>query len=120
MSAFDRAALERDETVQHAHLRLHRLGAGRAQADSDAAPNAAQIDLSKVVLDSGAKTAGEAVDYLLWRMLRVPAAKATATVRGVPDQELGTDSIDRAKTYMEDPLRMTVHLIMSTPEYQMV
>ena len=35
-------------------------------------------------------------------------------------RELGTDSIDRAKTYMEDPLRMTVHLIMSTPEYQIV
>ena len=35
-------------------------------------------------------------------------------------KELGTDSIERAKTYMEDPLRMTVHLIMSTPEYQMV
>ena len=32
--------------------------------------------------------------------------------------ELGTDSIDRAKTYLEDALRMTVHLIMSTPEYQ--
>ena len=35
-------------------------------------------------------------------------------------RELGTDSIERAKTYMEDPLRMTVHLIMSTPEYQIV
>ena len=35
-------------------------------------------------------------------------------------KELGTDSIERAKTYMEDPLRMTVHLIMSTPEYQVV
>ena len=33
-------------------------------------------------------------------------------------KELGTDTIDRAKTYMEDALRMTVHLIMSTPEYQ--
>ena len=35
-------------------------------------------------------------------------------------KELGTDSIDRARTYMEDPLRMTVHLIMSTAEYQIV
>ena len=35
-------------------------------------------------------------------------------------RELGTDNIDRAKTYMEDPLRMTVHLIMSTAEYQIV
>jgi hypothetical protein len=35
-------------------------------------------------------------------------------------KELGTDRIDRSTTYMEDPLRMTVHLIMSTPEYQIV
>ena len=34
-------------------------------------------------------------------------------------RELGTDSVDRAKSYMEDALRMTVHLIMSTPEYQL-
>jgi hypothetical protein len=35
-------------------------------------------------------------------------------------KELGTDNVERAKTYLEDPLRMTVHLIMSTPEYQVV
>jgi hypothetical protein len=33
---------------------------------------------------------------------------------------LGTDSIERARTYMEDGLRMTAHLIMSTAEYQLV
>jgi hypothetical protein len=35
-------------------------------------------------------------------------------------KELGTDAIDRAKSYMEDALRMTAHLVMSTPEYQIV
>ena len=35
-------------------------------------------------------------------------------------RELGTDSIERARTYMEDALRMTAHLIMSTAEYQLV
>jgi len=34
------------------------------------------------------------------------------------DDELGTSDLDRARTYMEDPLRMVTHLIMSTPEYQ--
>ena len=34
------------------------------------------------------------------------------------DDELGTPDIGRAETYMEDPLRMVAHLIMSTPEYQ--
>ena len=34
-------------------------------------------------------------------------------------KELGTDSVAKAKSYMEDALRMTVHLIMSTAEYQL-
>ena len=73
-----------------------------------------------MVLDSGARTTGEAVDYLMWRMVRVPIATTRDTFVTALTKELGTDSIDRAKTYMEDPLRMTVHLIMSTPEYRIV
>jgi hypothetical protein len=74
-----------------------------------------------MVLDSGAKTTAEAVDYLMWRMLRVPAAKAARdTFVAFLTRELGTDSIDRARSYIEDALRMTVHLVMSTPEYQIV
>jgi hypothetical protein len=74
-----------------------------------------------MVLASGAKTAGEAVDYLTWRILRVPVAKETRNaLTAFLTNELGTDSVDRARTYMEDPLRMTVHLVMSTPEYQIV
>ena len=34
------------------------------------------------------------------------------------DDELGTSDINRARTYLEEPLRMVAHLIMSTPEYQ--
>jgi len=34
--------------------------------------------------------------------------------------ELGTEDLSRAKSYMEDALRMTAHLVMSTPEYQIV
>ena len=33
-------------------------------------------------------------------------------------EELGTTDLARANTYLEDPLRMVTHLIMSTPEYQ--
>jgi hypothetical protein len=74
-----------------------------------------------MVRDSGATTTAEAVDYLLWRMLRVPASKATRdALVAFLSKELGTDSIERGKTYMEDALRMTVHLVMSTPEYQIV
>ena len=35
------------------------------------------------------------------------------------DQQLGTSDVARADSYLEDPLRMLVHLIMSQPEYQL-
>ena len=54
-------------------------------------------------------------------MLRVTAAKETRdALVAFLTKELGTESVDRARTYMEDPLRMTVRLLMSTPEYQVV
>jgi len=120
MTMFDRVALERDEQF---NTRISGY-IGWEQAARRLIPtprNAAQFNLSQMIVESGARTSGEAVDYLLWRMLRVPPARTerdglVAFLSG----ELGTDSIDRAKTYMEDPLRMTVHLIMSTPEYQIV
>jgi len=120
MSEFDRVALERDEKF---NTRISGY-IGWEQAARKLIPTprvAARFDLSAMVLTSGAKTAAEAVDYLTWRMLRVPAAKETRdALVAFLTKELGTESVDRAKTYMEDPLRMTVHLLMSTPEYQVV
>jgi hypothetical protein len=120
MTMFDRVALERDERF---NTRISSsLGWERAARKLIPTPRqAAQFDVTQMVMESGAKSTAEAVDYLVWRMLRVPTAKA-ARERFVEflTKELGTDSIDRAKTYMEDALRMTVHLIMSTPEYQIV
>jgi len=118
MSAFDMVALERDERF---NTRISGY-IGWQQAARKLIPTprrAAQFDLTAMVVDSGAQTPAEAVDYLLWRLLRVPAAQGTrdALVTFLT-KELGTDTIDRARTYMEDALRLTVHLIMSTPEYQ--
>ena len=79
----------------------------------------ARIDMTQMILDSGAATTGEAVDYLLARFLRVPLAPgARDAMVEFLEGELGTSDIGRAQTYMEDPLRMVSHLIMSTPEYQ--
>jgi uncharacterized protein DUF1800 len=119
MSTFDMVALERDEQF---NTRISGY-IGWQQAARKLIPTprqAAQFDLTQMVLQSEAKTTAEVVDYLLWRMLRVPTAKATrdALVEFLT-KELGTDIIGRARTYMEDALRMTVHLIMSTPEYQL-
>jgi len=120
MTTFDMVALERDERF---NTRISGY-IGWEQAARKLIPTprtAAQFDLTQMVLESGARTTAEAVDYLMWRMLRVPTAKAArSTFVAFLTRELGTDSIDRAKTYMEDALRMTVHLAMSTPEYQIV
>jgi uncharacterized protein DUF1800 len=120
MSAFDRAALERDEQF---NTRISGY-IGWEQAGRKLIPtprHAARFDLTRMVMASGSKTTAEAVDYLLWRFLRVPTAQPTrdAFVSFLTG-ELGTDNIERAGSYMEDALRMTVHLIMSTPEYQIV
>jgi hypothetical protein len=120
MTTFDMVAQERDEQF---NTRISGY-IGWEQAARKLIPtprNAAQIDLAQMVLESGAKTTGQAVDYLLWRMVRVPIAKVTRdAIVAFLTKELSTDSVDRAVTYMEDALRMTVHLIMSTPEYQIV
>ena len=120
MSAFDRAALERDEQF---NTRISGY-IGWQQAARKLIPtprHAAALNLTRMVLDGDARTTGDAVDYLLWRLLRVPAARATRDrLVAFLTSELGTESLERAKTYMEDPLRLTVHLIMSTPEYQIV
>ena len=120
MTTFDRVALERDEQF---NTRISGY-IGWQQAARKLIPTprqAASFDLTRMVLDSGAGTTAEAVDYLLWRMLRVPAATPTRDAFvAFLTRELGTDSVERARTYMEDALRMTAHLIMSTPEYQIV
>jgi len=80
----------------------------------------AQINLADVVLSAGAKTTTDVVDLMVERFLSVPPAQeARATMIRFLDDQLGTDEINRAATYMEEPLRLLVHLIMSTPEYQL-
>jgi Protein of unknown function (DUF1800) len=119
MSTFDMVALERDEQF---NTRISGY-IGWQQAARKLIPTPrqpAQCDLTRMVLESESKTTAEAVDYLLWRILRVPTSKATRdTLVEFLTKELGTDSVAKAKSYMEDALRMTVHLIMSTAEYQL-
>jgi hypothetical protein len=119
MSEFDRVALERDEQF---NTRISGY-IGWEQAARKLIPtprDAARLDLAALV-SSHAATTTEAVDYLLARFLRVPAPSALrAALVDFLDRELGTQSLERARSYMEDALRMTVHLVMSTAEYQIV
>jgi hypothetical protein len=81
---------------------------------------AAQFSLTALVLADGATSSAGAVDCLIARFLSVPLdPSARDAAIAFLEAELGTADLDRAKTYMEDPLRLTAHLIMSAPEYQL-
>ena len=118
MLAFDLAAKERDELF---NTRVSGYFAW-AEAVRKLIPTprgAARIDLSQIVLDADARTTSEAVDALLERFLRIPVSDDTrGALVALLDAELGTADLARAQTYMEDPLRMVTHVIMSSPEYQ--
>jgi uncharacterized protein (DUF1800 family) len=80
----------------------------------------AQFSLSNLVLSAQPRTTTEVVDVMLGRFLSMPLTeKSRLALIGFLDNELGTSDIGRAGTYMEEPLRLLVHLIMSTPEYQL-
>jgi hypothetical protein len=80
----------------------------------------AQINLAKMMLDQHLKNTTEVVDYLIHRFMRVPPDQnARKKLIAFLDKDLGTTDIAVAQTYMEDSLRLVLHLIMSQPEYQL-
>ena len=80
----------------------------------------AQIQLSTMVLDAKLKNTTEVVDHFIARFMRVPPGDdARRRLISFLNQELGTPDIAAAQTYMEQPLRMALHLLMSQPEYQL-
>ena len=80
----------------------------------------ARVDLGALVLAGGARNTGEAVDLLAQRFFNVPVAQQDRAVwTAFLTEQLGTDRIERARTYMEDALRMTLHLMLSSPDYQL-
>ena len=118
MLAFDLANKERDELF-NTRVSGYRAWAQAMQKLIPTPRGAARISLTQIVLDSGSKTTGAAVDALLDRFLRLPVSGDTRRAFvSLLDDELGTTDLARAQTYMEGPLRMVTHLIMSTPEYQ--
>ncbi len=81
---------------------------------------AAQFDLAAMVLGAGAKTAGDAVDHLLTRLLRAPVdAEVRKVLVDLLERQLGTRELALAATYLERPLRLVAHLIMSSPQFQL-
>ena len=80
----------------------------------------AQINLTRMVLDEHLTNSTQVVDYLIHRFMSVPPSdEARQKLVLFLNNELGTTDIAAAQTYMEDPLRLVLHLIMSQPEYQL-
>jgi uncharacterized LabA/DUF88 family protein len=78
------------------------------------------INFTKMVLNSGAKNTSEAIDYLIDRFLIVKLNdKKREMIISFVNNNLGTENIIQAETYLEDSLKMALHLIMSQPEYQL-
>jgi hypothetical protein len=79
-----------------------------------------QVDLTAMVRAAGLTTTEQVVDDFLLRLMSVPlGADERRMLVEFLDNELGTDDVRRADSYLEDPLRALVHLIMSQPEYQL-
>lgn len=87
----------------------------------DVPPTPARLDLAYMVREANLKTADEVVDYFVMRFLRVPlSASDRAALVDFVYKQWGTDKVNlSAGEVLENSLRELVHLIMSTPEYQL-
>ena len=80
----------------------------------------ARLDLAGMVRGAGLATSREVVDYLAERFLSVPLDEGTAeALAEFLATELGTDDVAAAATWLEDPLRIVLHALLSLPEYQL-
>ena len=80
----------------------------------------AKLDLSGLVRAQKLVNTAQVVDYLLERFIPVAVESADrARLIDFLKGELGTDDVVQAQSYLEEPLRLLLHLIMSLPEYQL-
>lgn len=80
----------------------------------------ARVDLAGMVRGAGLATSREVVDYLAGRFLSVTPDEATVQrLAKLLAAELGTDDIATAQTWLEEPLRIVLHALLSLPEYQL-
>jgi len=83
-------------------------------------PTPPKLDLAAMAQGGGLETAGDAVDFFERRFLRIPLDERDhAALVEFLEQRLGGARIDYRSAALEESLRELVHLIMSTPEYQL-
>jgi len=95
---------------------------GSAWAYRDVPPEprkVAAFHLSKMMQDAGVTDASAAVDAMMSRFLRLPVTGARRTeIVQFCEQQIGGAKLDYARFTLEKELREVLHLILSTPEYQ--
>ncbi len=80
----------------------------------------APLNLSQQVEEAKLTTPAEVVNYFADRFLSVPLEQETINqLANFLEQELGTSDIKSASTFLEQPLRLLLHLLLSRPEYQL-
>lgn len=80
----------------------------------------AQLNLSAMVMNEGLVRSDDVVDYFIGRFMRVaPDQETRGRLIAFLNEDLGTSDITIAQSYMEDSLRLLLHLVMSQPEYQL-
>ncbi|MEM7467721.1 MAG: DUF1800 domain-containing protein [Pseudomonadota bacterium] len=80
----------------------------------------ARLNLTEIVMQAKLSSPNEVVKYLANRFVSVPIDPAAIEdMTAYLSQELGTDEIPVAESYMEEPLRVLLHMILSRPEYQL-
>ncbi len=80
----------------------------------------APVRLSRMVADAKLQNTTQVIDYLIHRFMRVPPDDDTRKkLIAFLDKELGTTDVSVAQSYLEEPLRLVLHLIMSQPEFQL-
>ena len=80
----------------------------------------AKLNLTEMVMQAKLQTPSEVVQYFATRFVNVAVDEnALQEMTAYLTQELGTESISDAETYMEEPLRVLLHMVLSRPEYQL-
>ena len=80
----------------------------------------AKMNLTEMILSKGITTTEEAIDYFLNRFLSVSISRPKRVqLINYLDYSLGSNNLLESESYLEDPLRLVLHLILSEPEYQL-
>ena len=80
----------------------------------------ARLDLTTMVMRLELATPVAVVDYFMEHFFTVPLdGKTHGMLADAFERELGTKDVLSTRTYMEEPLRVLLHLMLSRPEYQL-